>query len=152
MDDLSRKFLLLQDRVGANVERSLLSLGLSTKQVPTQVLRGELLEALPEDEQPQDSLKIALGGIERKSLRVECAMDCLMRLTEEEANLLLAISSLEERYQTYMDRIRLDFGKKIEMGSRVLLLLLKAFPRNCWVSCGTWASYHQAVVQCLELN
>lgn len=135
MDDLSLKYLLLQDRVGVNVGRTLLSLGLSTKQVPTQVLRGELLEALPEAEQPQDSSKIALGGIERKSLRLECAMDCLMRLTEEEANLLLAISSLGERYQTYMDRIRLDFGKKIELGSKVFVTVRgfsKKLPGVVW--------------------
>ena len=119
MEGLSQKYILLQDRVGLTVERNILSLGLSTKQSPTQVLRGELLEALPESEQPQDSTKIALGGIDRKSLRLECGMECICRLPEEDSNLLLAISSLEERYQTHMDRIRLDFGRKISPGSKV---------------------------------
>ena len=135
MEDLPRKYLLLQDRVGTNVERTILSLGLSTKQVPTQVLRGELLETLPEAEQPKDSSKIALGCIERKSLRLECALDCITRLAEEDTNLLLAISSLEKRYQTYMDRKRLDFGKRIGQGSRVFVIvkgISKKLPGVVW--------------------
>ena len=54
MEQLSHKFILIQDRVGITVERNV-GLGLSTKQSPTQLLRGELLEALPEAEQPKDS-------------------------------------------------------------------------------------------------
>ena len=46
-------------------------------------------------------------------------MECIIRLTEEDANLLLAISSLEERYQTYMDSLQLDFGRKIGPDSEV---------------------------------
>ena len=84
-----------------------------------QVLRGKLLEALPEAEQPKDSSKIALIGIDRKSLRLECGMECIIRRTEEDANLLLAISSLEERYQTFMDSLQLDFGRKIGPDSEV---------------------------------
>ena len=117
MEKLSQKYILLQDRVGYTVERSFLSLGLST----TQVLRGELLEALPEDEQPNDSSKIALVGIDRKSLRLDCGMDCIIRLTEEDTNLLLGISSCGERYQTYRDRALLDFGRRIEIGSKVFV-------------------------------
>ena len=119
MEKLSRKYILVQDRVGYTVERNILSLGLSTKQSPIQVLRGELLEALPEAEQPDDSSKIALVGMDRKSLRLECGTECIIRLTEEDANLLLAISSLGERYQTYTDRIRLEFGRKIGPDSKV---------------------------------
>ena len=135
MEDLSHKYILLQDRVGHIVERNILSLGLSTKQSPTQVLRGELLEALPEAEQPNDSSKIALVGIDRKSLRLECGMACIIRLKEEDANLLLAISSLGERYQTYMDRIRLDHGRKIGPGSKVYVTVKgvsKVLPGVVW--------------------
>ena len=119
MGDQRTKYILLQDRVGQTVERNVFSLGLSTKSTPTQVLRGDLLEALPEGEQPQDSTRIALVGIDRKSLRLDCTLECLTRLSDEDANLLLAISSLEERYQTFMDRIRLDFGRKVLPGCKV---------------------------------
>ena len=119
MEELSHKYILLQDCVGHTVEREIRLLGLSTKQSPTQVLRGELLEALPEAEQPNDSSKIALVAIDRKSLRLECGMACIIRLTEEDANLLLAISSLGERYQTYMDKVLLDFGGNIGTESKV---------------------------------
>lgn len=47
----SVKYILLLDRVGHTVEKSLLmSLGLSTKTTPIQVLRGEILEGVPEAE------------------------------------------------------------------------------------------------------
>ena len=118
MEGLSHKYILLQGRVGYIEETSLLRLLLRRrKQPPSQVslLRGELLEALPEAELPKDSSsKIALVGIDRKSLHLECGMECISRLTEEDANLLLPISPLEERYQTFMDRIRLDFGRKLD--------------------------------------
>lgn len=119
MGDVRYKYILLQDRVGQIIERNVFALGLATKPTPAQVLRGELLEALPEAEQPQDSTKIALVGIDCKSLRLECTMEYLTRLSDEDANLLLAISSLEERYQTFMDRTRFDFGRKILPGCTV---------------------------------
>ena len=122
MEELSQKYILVQDRVGYTVERNVSFFSfLSTKQTPTQVLQGELLEALPEAEQPSDASKTALVGIDRKSLRLECGMDCVTRLTEEDANLLLGIPSLEERYQTYMDRAFLDFERKIGPDSEVFV-------------------------------
>lgn len=119
MEEPRIKYILLHDRVGYNHERNLLALGLTTKSTPTQVLRGELLEGVPETEQPQDSSKVAVVGIERKSLRLECPMVDMTRLHEEEANLLLAISSLEMRYNTFQDRKRLLFGRQLSPGSKV---------------------------------
>ena len=129
------KYILLQDRVGLTVERNILSLDCSRRQSPTQVLRGELLEALPESEQPQDSTKIALVGIDRKSLWLECGMEYICRLSEEDTNFLLAIESLEKRYQTHMDRIRLDFGRKIPPGRKVYVTVKgtsKILPGIVW--------------------
>ena len=119
MGDQRTKYILLQDLVGETIERNVFSLGFSTKLTPTHVLRGDLLEALPETEQPQDPTKIVLIGVERKSLRLKCTLEYLTRLSDEDANLLLAISLLEERYQTFLDRIRLDFGRKISPGGNV---------------------------------
>ena len=101
----------------------MLSLGLSVKSTPTHLLKGELLEALPETEQPNDSTRIALAGIERKNLRLECDTEGIAKLASEDANLLLAISSVGARYQTYIDRKRLDFGRQIERGSQVFVEL-----------------------------
>ena len=130
MGDQRRKFILLHDRVGQTVDKSFLfSLGLPMKPTPTIIRRGELLETLPEAEQPQDSTKIALVGIDHMSLRLECTMEFLTRLSDEDANLLLAISSLEERYQTFMDRIHLDFGRKIVSGCKVYVSA-KGISRN----------------------
>ena len=113
MEEPKNKYILLVDRVGNTLERNLLALGLSTKVTPTQVLRGELLEALPEPEQPTNVHRVALVGIERKTLRLECPTADLTRLSDEEASLLLAISSLGERYQSFIDRKRLDFGRRL---------------------------------------
>ena len=119
MEESRNRYILLKDRVGDSRERSILTLGLATKLTPTQLLKGELLEALPENEQPADSTRIALGGINRK-LRVECLIKDVMKLTVEEFDILLAISSVTLRYHIWFVGKRLDFGKRLEYGSQVL--------------------------------
>ena len=91
------------------------------KSTPTQLLKGELLEALPESEQPNDSRRIALAGIDRKNLRLDCLTEDITRLTIEDKNLLLAISSVGLRYQTFINRKRLAFGRQIVPGKNVFL-------------------------------
>ena len=145
MEEPRNRYILLQDRVGEILERSMLTLGLPTKSTPTQLLKGELLEALPENEQPVDSTRVAFGGIDRK-LRVECRMEDVMKLTGQEVDLLLAISSATSRYQICFDRKRLDFGKRLKSGSQVLVSIngvSKKLPGIVWFkgelpsSCGT---------------
>ena len=121
MEELSIKYILLRDRVRHSVEENRLSHGLPMKSTPMQVLRGEILEGVPEAEQPTDFTKVAVVGIERKSLRLECRTEDMARLSEEESNLLLAISSSEKRYETYIDRKRLAFGRKLSQGSAVFV-------------------------------
>ena len=120
MEEPKNKYMLLYDGVGS--KRNILWVGV-TKSTPTpiQLLRGDLLEALPEAEQPSDSTRVALVGIKRKSLRHECGVKDLTRLSDEEANLLLAISSPELRYQTFVDRKRLDFGRRLSPPSNVFV-------------------------------
>ena len=147
MEEPSIKYILLRDRVGHAVEKNILSLGLTTKSTPMQVLRGEVFEGVPEVDQPTDSTKVAVVGIERKSLRLECPTEDMARLSEEESNLLLAISSSEGRYQTYMDRNRLAFGRQLSVGSTVFVEVKgnsKVLPGAVWYigvlppSLGTW--------------
>ncbi|XP_015748239.1 PREDICTED: ubiquitin carboxyl-terminal hydrolase CYLD-like isoform X2 [Acropora digitifera] len=120
MEEPRNRYILLNDRVGELLERSLLTLAMSFFMTPPKLLRGDLLEALPGNEHSSDPTKIALGGIDRK-IRVECGMKDIMKLTVQEANLLLAISSLTLRYQICFDRKLLDFGKRLEYGSQVLV-------------------------------
>ena len=135
MEEPKNKYILLNDRVGYTVERSILALGLATKSTPTQVLQGELLEALPEAEQPLDSTRITLVGIERKALRLECGTEDLTRLSDEDTNLLLAISSSRQRYETFIDRKRLDFGRRLLPSDKVFVTvkgISKELPAVVW--------------------
>lgn len=129
MEGSKNKYILHADRVGYTLERNLFVFGFTN--IPTQVLRGELLEALPEAEQSTDlSLnRIVLVGIERKSLRLECPTTDLTCLSDEEASLLLAISSLEERYQTCIDRKRLDFGRRLSP-KNLVFVSVKGFTKD----------------------
>ena len=147
MEELRIKYILLRDRVGHVVEKNVLSLGLTMKSTPIQFLRGELLEGVPEADQPTDSTKVAVVGIERKSLRLECFKGDMARLSEEETNLLLTISSPEGRYQTYIGRKRLAFGRELSHGSAVFVEVKgasKVLPGIVWYkgvlppSLGTW--------------
>ena len=147
MEEPSIKYILLRDRFGHSVEKNMLSLGLTMKSTRMQVLRGEILEGVPEAEQPTDSTKVAVVGIERKSLRLECPTEDMARLSEEDANLLLAITSAERRYLTYLDRKRLTFGRQLLPGSAVFVEVegfSKVLPGVVWYngvlppSLGTW--------------
>ena len=127
MENRRERYILVQDRVGYVQERSVLSFSAifsgitSTATLATLILKGELLEALPETEQPNDSTIIALAGIDRKNLRLECDKEGIAKVTSEDANLLLAISSVVSRYQTFINKKRLDFGRQISPGSQVLV-------------------------------
>ena len=122
MEEPKNKFILLVDRMGNTYERGVTALALPTMAKPTRVLRGELLEALPVDEQPVDLNRKALVGIDRKSVRLECLIVDLIRLSEEEANLLLAISSPELRSQLMaIDKKRLAFGRRLLPGNQVFV-------------------------------
>ena len=147
MEEPSIKFILLRDRVGHSVEKNMLSLGRTMKSTPIQLLRGDLFEGVPETEWPTDLTKVAVVGIERKSLRLECRTEYMARLSEEETNLLLAITSAEGRYQTYIDRKRLTFGRQLSPGSTVFVDVKgvsKVLPGVVWYigilppSLGTW--------------
>ena len=150
MEELSTKYILLRARVGFTLERvpKRMSLGSTTKSIPTQVLRGELLEAVPDVLKPPVGLnKIALVGIERKTLHLECRTDDLTRLADKDANLLLAISSYESRYQTFIDRKSLAFERQLLRGSWVFVKvkgISKDLPGVVWYKgelptvLGTW--------------
>ena len=148
MEEPRIKFILLRDRVGHLVEKNMLSLGLTMRSTPMQVLRGELLEGVPlKAEQPTDPTKVAVVGIERKSLRLECPAKDVDLLSEEETNLLLAITSPEGRYQIYIYRKRLAFGQQLSHGRAVFVEVKGAsqvLPGIVWYkgilppSLGTW--------------
>ena len=111
MEEPSLKYILLCDRLGHVVEKDSILFALFPDCTPIQVLRGEILEGVPKADQPTDFTKVAVVGIKRKSLRLECPMEDVTRLSEEESNLLLAITSPEGRYQMYTDRCY-DMQKK----------------------------------------
>ena len=147
MEELSIKYILLRDRVRHSVEENMLSHGLPMKSTPMQVLRGEILEGAPQADQPIDSTRVAVVGIERKSLRLECLTEHMARLSEEESNLLLAITSSEGRYQTYIDKNRLALGRQLSVGSTVFVEVKrnsKVLPGAVWYKgvlppiLGTW--------------
>ena len=146
MEEPSIKYILLCDRLGLEVEENMF-LGLPIKSRPIQVLQGELLEGVPEAEQPTDSTKVAVVGIENKSLRFECPTEDMAQLTEEETNLLLAVASSEGRYQTYIDTKRLTFGRQLSPRSAVFVEikdLSNSLPGIVWYKgvlppcLGTW--------------
>ena len=113
-------YILVRDRAGYMLGRRILSFG-RMKSTPTPLLKGEILEALPEREQPNDSTRIVLAVIDREKIRLECHLEDVRRLTNEDADLLLAICSVGLRYQCYIDRNRLDFGRQISPGSQVFV-------------------------------
>ena len=125
MEETRNRYILLQDCDGRILERSRPTFGLASISRLSWVSKGELLKALPENEQPGDTKRIALRGISTSRidprLRIECPKEDVTELTLQEADLLLAISSPTARLALFDDEKRLDFGKRLEHGSRVLV-------------------------------
>ena len=117
MGEQEAKYILLRDADGRTPKRNIFTFGLSMTSTRTEILKGSLLKELPEAEQPQDLTKVALVGIDCLSLRLETDICRLERLTDEDANLLLAISSLQERCETF--KTRFHWGRQISLGSKV---------------------------------
>ena len=120
MEEPRNRYILLQDGKGKIMEKTAPILDLASKLKHLLVSKGELLEALPENEQPGDTTRIALGGIDPK-LRLECSKEDATELTVQEADLLVAVSSPTLTLEIFRDGRRLDFGKRLELESRVLV-------------------------------
>lgn len=69
------------------------ALGLQPKSAPAPVLEGDLFDALPQAEQPKGEDRIALAGVKRKDLYLQCEDKEVKKLTVMEAESLLALSS-----------------------------------------------------------
>lgn len=66
---------------------------LQPKLTPALVLQGDLFEALPQADQPKGENRIALAGVERKDVRLQCEDKEVKKLTVTETESLLALSS-----------------------------------------------------------
>ena len=67
---------------------------------------------------PQTQLKLLLLELNVNHYVLD-VLRRMTRLSEEETNLLLAITSSEGRYQTSIDRKCLEFGRQLSPGSAV---------------------------------
>ena len=123
MEEPKNKYILLVDGLGSTIRRECLSKPHLLKGfVYTQLHRGELLEAHPRAKHSPVFHKISLVKIERN---LACVLDCptanVARLSNEEATLLLPISSNESRYRTFKDSKRLDFGRRLSTEDQVFV-------------------------------
>lgn len=128
MEEPKKEYILLVDHrtyvkhAGDNSWLGWLSwLGFGSNSKSLKVPRGELLQALPAAEQPSDvkrkaHVKVGLhpryNFKVKFAVRLECPTVDLTLLSDEEASLLLAIPSAETRFQTFIDKKRLDFGRR----------------------------------------
>lgn len=102
MEKRRSMYILLRDCEGyVFVDRS--ALGLQPKAAPAPVLKGDLLEALPQAEQPKETNRIALAGVKRKDLRLECEKSHVKELTVTKTESLLALSSAAFRYEKFLN-------------------------------------------------
>lgn len=89
-------------------------------QQPHLALKGELLEALELEQQPQDTTKISLRAVKQSYLRIECNTDDLKPIEVEEMKLLLAVNSFYERCRI-IDEGRIKYGSTLDEGNEVVV-------------------------------
>ena len=85
------------------------------------VLKGELFESLPADEQPIEAEgKCSVRGLKQRCLQVECPLEDLTVISEKEANMLLAVQSYHKRCSIVSEnRSLLDLGVAGNEGCQV---------------------------------
>ena len=120
MEEPREIYILLRDCMGSKLEKNTLTFGLTTNATPIQVYKGELLRDVKQDSRSSMS-RIILDaiGVDGKSLHLECGPKDINQLAIDDASLLLGISSAELRYQTFISRHRLAFGRYLHYGSQV---------------------------------
>ncbi|XP_022797593.1 ubiquitin carboxyl-terminal hydrolase CYLD-like [Stylophora pistillata] len=87
---------------------------------PKKVLRGELLRVDARTQQPTSPERIALTGIARNEMRLECRTNDVFELSNDDANLLRAIPPLELRYETFINKLQ-NVWERISRGSTVFV-------------------------------
>lgn len=93
MEERGKGYILLQDHEGCvKVDRT--ALGLPPKSAPALILKGELLQAIPQPKPPKHPTRLALSGIERKELYLECEKKDVI-----EVDTLLALYPSAVRYK-----------------------------------------------------
>lgn len=121
------KFILLRDLEDPSSQASGMLWGMLSNYVygtsPPIALKGELFEALPAEEQPAGiEDKIALRGLKQKCLKVECPKEDLQVITDDDAQILLAVQSYNERCRMLNERQELlRWGVTENEGSQVLV-------------------------------
>lgn len=93
MEERGKGYILVQDHEGCvKVDRT--ALGLPPKSAPALILKGELLQAIPQPKPPNHPTRLALAGIERKELYLECEKKDVI-----EVDTLLALYPSAVRYK-----------------------------------------------------
>lgn len=93
MEERRKGYILLQDHEGC-VEVDRTALGLPPKSAPALISKGELLQAIPQAKPPKHPTRLALSGIERKELYLECQKKDVI-----EVDTLLALYPSAVRYK-----------------------------------------------------
>ena len=114
MERPSKSYILLHDCLGL-LEINRLAVGLPPKTIPTQAFRGELFEVLPKAKQPRDSTRVALTGIDRKSLRLECSKKDIISFSRR-VDIPLRFPRLQNETS---GKNRQDFERRVSSGIQV---------------------------------
>jgi hypothetical protein len=123
-----KKFCVLQrDKTGRKIDKVYSSVDL---QKFVSLGKGEILERRPH-EKPPDPMGIQrFTVVDRPSVYVDCCRNEAKKIDEDEALLLLPVSSLNERLRLLEDRKVLEFGKKLKEEDYVYVSLKLSKSQN----------------------
>ena len=146
MERPSKSYILLHDCLGL-LEINSLAVGLPPKTIPTQAFKGELFEVLPKAKQPRDSTRVALTGIDRKSLRLECSKKDIIPFSRR-VNIPLRFPNCKMKHQAKIARIlNAVFHQEFRFTMR-----WKVIQRVCLVCCRTQEINRRPLVPSLAQN
>ncbi len=104
------KFQKIKEGISENVLKSSLAYS---------ALKGDIYEESPSEEQPSDDQKISVVSVEDDTKVLEVETADLAKLTETEANLLLAIPTSKERFEIFRSRNILERAAALQEGDKM---------------------------------
>jgi hypothetical protein len=123
-----KKFcVLLRDKTGRKIDKVYSSV--DSKRIVS-LCKGEILEKRPHEKPLAPMGLQRFTVLDRPSVYVECCRDEAKQIDEDEAFLLLPVSSLNERLRLLEDRKVLEFGKKLKEEDYVYVSLKLSKSQN----------------------
>ena len=120
-------YILLSDQIATRKEKTLLSIS-KPKSDDIVVLKGSLWKLVEIDSDSKNQRRLTLNSIDYESVILQTSSCEAELINQQEFDILIALSSMQERYKVYKDDNWMKQASEMDQGSVVHLLKFADLP------------------------